>query len=125
MAAVAAFTIGRLLAAGGPTLATLEQMSVPLEVALANGKPTVMEFYADWWVDVPEAAGGTRFVNGSCWVLLERMQSVLPAGRRCEVCQSLVAEEYRVEQAYRSRYRQFACVHTSPTLTCPEVLSTV
>jgi hypothetical protein len=47
LAGVVAFAAGRLFT-GGPTLATLEQMSVPLDVALTNGKPTVMEFYADW-----------------------------------------------------------------------------
>jgi len=53
LAAVAAFAAGRILSAGGPSLATLENMAVPLDVALANGKPTVMEFYANWWVRPP------------------------------------------------------------------------
>ena len=30
------------------SLATLGEESTPLEVALGNGKPTLMEFYADW-----------------------------------------------------------------------------
>lgn len=30
------------------SLATVAQRAVPLEVALANGKPTLLEFYADW-----------------------------------------------------------------------------
>ncbi len=30
------------------SLAKLDQGSTPLEVALTNGKPTLMEFYADW-----------------------------------------------------------------------------
>ena len=30
------------------TLAKLDQGSTPLELALSNGKPTLMEFYADW-----------------------------------------------------------------------------
>ncbi|MBW4609755.1 MAG: redoxin family protein [Hassallia sp. WJT32-NPBG1] len=30
------------------TLAKLDQGSTPLELALTNGKPTLMEFYADW-----------------------------------------------------------------------------
>lgn len=48
-AAVFLFVAGRGL--GGPdapTLASLERASIPLDVALANGKPTVVEFYADW-----------------------------------------------------------------------------
>jgi hypothetical protein len=44
---VVAFAASRLLV-GGPSLAALEQQAVPLEVALSNGKPTVMEFYANW-----------------------------------------------------------------------------
>ena len=48
-AGVVAFAASRLLA-GGPSLAALEERAVPLEVALTNGKPTVMEFYANWWV---------------------------------------------------------------------------
>ncbi|KJH72770.1 thioredoxin family protein [Aliterella atlantica] len=30
------------------SLATLDEQSTPLEVALSNGKPTLMEFYANW-----------------------------------------------------------------------------
>ncbi|KAF5832187.1 thioredoxin domain protein, partial [Dunaliella salina] len=47
VAAVAAFALGRLLSPG-PSIAMLEQMAVPLDTALSNGKPTVMEFYANW-----------------------------------------------------------------------------
>lgn len=32
----------------GVSLAGLAEKSTPLEVALSNGKPTLMEFYADW-----------------------------------------------------------------------------
>ena len=46
---VAAFAASRVFSAG-PSIATLEQISVPLDVALTNGKPTVMEFYASWSV---------------------------------------------------------------------------
>eukprot|EP00898_Chlorokybus_atmophyticus_P001865 jgi/Chlat1/267/Chrsp1S03160 len=45
--AVAAFATIRVLG-GGPTLATLAASAVPFDVALQNGRPTVVEFYADW-----------------------------------------------------------------------------
>ena len=33
---------------GSPTFSTLENGSVDLDAALANGKPTIIEFYAAW-----------------------------------------------------------------------------
>lgn len=46
-AGVALFLATRLLS-GGPSLAALEQEALPLDVALSNGRPTVVEFYASW-----------------------------------------------------------------------------
>ncbi|MEW5300085.1 MAG: hypothetical protein WDW36_003041 [Sanguina aurantia] len=49
-----AFALAILLFAGGrlldtqPTLGSLERAAIPFEVAMSNGKPTVVEFYANW-----------------------------------------------------------------------------
>lgn len=47
LAGVALFAAVRLLS-GAPSLAQLESQAVPLDVALNNGKPTLVEFYANW-----------------------------------------------------------------------------
>ena len=45
--AVVAFVASRSLL-GRPALDELRLQSMPLDSALANGRPTVLEFYADW-----------------------------------------------------------------------------
>ncbi len=47
-AAVVLFAATRFGGEDVPTLSRLEQMATPLEVALVNGKPTLVEFYANW-----------------------------------------------------------------------------
>lgn len=52
---VAAFLATRF-ASGAPSLSSLEKASVPLDTALANGKPTLLEFYANWCETCRESA---------------------------------------------------------------------
>ena len=51
------FAASRLLA-GGPSLAALEGEAIPLEDALRNGRPTVLEFYSSWCVRGAGRMGG-------------------------------------------------------------------
>eukprot|EP00798_Chlamydomonas_sp_ICE-L_P004177 gene4177-14277_t len=83
--AVTAFAASRLLV-GGPSLAMLEQGTVPLDVALQNGKPTVVEFYADW----------------------------------CEVCRSLVADEYILQGQHKDDLN-FVMLNVDNSKWAPEV----
>ncbi|XP_073386463.1 thioredoxin-like protein HCF164, chloroplastic isoform X2 [Physcomitrium patens] len=46
--AVGLFVSGRLEGVARPGLSQLSANAVPYEEALANGRPTVVEFYADW-----------------------------------------------------------------------------
>lgn len=48
LVAVGLFASGRLDGGARPGLGQLTALAVPYEEALANGRPTVVEFYADW-----------------------------------------------------------------------------
>ncbi len=43
-----ALVLGFRTEAGSVSLANLDEMSIPLEVAVSNGKPSLVEFYANW-----------------------------------------------------------------------------
>jgi thiol-disulfide isomerase/thioredoxin len=43
-----ALVLGLRTETGSVSLANLDEMSIPLEVAVSNGKPSLVEFYANW-----------------------------------------------------------------------------
>ena len=63
LGAVAFFGL-RLTGSGAPSLATLQRAAVPLEAALASGRPTVLEFYAGWCEVCRELAPMTYEARG-------------------------------------------------------------
>jgi len=62
--AVFAFVASRSLT-GRPALEELRIQSMPLDSALSNGRPTVLEFYADWCEVCNELAPTTLEVSSS------------------------------------------------------------
>lgn len=51
----AAFILSRF-SSGAPNLSSLEKTAVPFDTALANGKPSLLEFYANWCETCRESA---------------------------------------------------------------------
>ncbi len=64
--AVVAFVASRSLL-GRPALDELRLKSMPLDSALANGRPTVLEFYADWCEVCNELAPTALQVGPGWW----------------------------------------------------------
>lgn len=62
---IAAF-VALNLASGAPTFENLERASIPLDTALQNGKPTVIEFYASWCKICRELLPDTLEVDFPC-----------------------------------------------------------
>jgi len=52
-----ALSLGLRSETNSVSLASLEKQSTPLAVALSNGKPSLMEFYADWCTSCQAMAG--------------------------------------------------------------------
>lgn len=74
--AVVLFAASRMGGPEVPTLATLEQMSTPFEVALSNNKPTVIEFYANWWVtDAAACMPHALWLSAACAMSNDRHQA--------------------------------------------------
>jgi thiol-disulfide isomerase/thioredoxin len=49
--------------ATGASLSSLAETATPLDVALTNGKPTLMEFYANWCTSCQAMAGDMRHLK--------------------------------------------------------------
>jgi thiol-disulfide isomerase/thioredoxin len=52
-----AIFLGLRTETGSASLAAMAETAVPLDVALENGKPSLMEFYADWCLSCQAMAG--------------------------------------------------------------------
>ncbi len=52
-----ALSIGLRMETNAVSLASLEKQSTPLAVAVSNGKPSLIEFYADWCTSCQAMAG--------------------------------------------------------------------
>jgi hypothetical protein len=143
-AGVALFIVSRLLS-GGASLAALESDAVPLDAALRNGRPTVVEFYASWCAASAAAAstasatipmqlqhtcwrGGGRCMCVRLFVCLTLLcprpsltgcamnaHTLTAMPHRCEVCRELVPAEFEIEQQYKDQV--WACVARTATLS--------
>ena len=78
--AIVAFLASRSLL-GRPALEELRLQSLPLDTALENGKPTLLEFYADWCEVCNELAPATLQV----WPTVTRIVACTHIGLACKV----------------------------------------
>lgn len=58
-----AIFLGLQTETGSASLSAMAETATPLEVAVANGKPTLMEFYADWCTSCQAMAGDMNLLK--------------------------------------------------------------
>ena len=86
---VAAFLTLRVLS-GAPTFDNLERASMPLDTALQNGKPTVIEFYASWCSICRELLPDTLEVCSMASALQVQINMSIPADALCPAYRSFL-----------------------------------
>ena len=136
----AAFILSRF-SSGAPNLSSLEKTAVPFDTALANGKPSLLEFYANWCETCRESAPDVYKVtlNSSClpvrtchvWVqsptlswlhldiypLLRHICLVCKFSQLCKACDvNCIAQPCKL--AYGSSCRQNGLSKTRSTWSC-------
>ena len=99
---------------GGPAIARLQRASVPLEAALSNGRPTVLEFYADWCAVCSELAPATLEVP---YYLLPCDSSQISGS---PPMRGPLSRRLQVEEEYKDRVN-FVLLNVENTKWTPEI----